>query len=313
MEAHNSSVRLVKLAMELQSELDAQEDHDRWITQHYLRLELEALPKLRQSITSALECGGTDVATSRCPQLEPATQEALGDFGEELHAHSVKMIQAMRRHSARSRRRSAELAQNILQQTHADRERQLLRGGAAGGWSDEDLVGPLEALSRTLRRPNVTFELSPAEMQQWHDVASELREREEQETGAIQGRMSLELRQQVLTLVQKAPLVQDDRSRNELYAAASGTSAAAVHPLFVALLARARLHRHLPELLSALDGWRRGSLPVWDVVDMVESLRAQESLPVSMLRLTEESWGAIVTDASERGDTRETHSFPADQ
>ena len=42
--AHTSSVRLVRVAMELQGELDAQEDHDRWTLQLHLLLECAAMP-----------------------------------------------------------------------------------------------------------------------------------------------------------------------------------------------------------------------------------------------------------------------------
>ena len=43
-------MRLVRLAMELQGELDAQEDHDRWTLQLHLRLECAAMPKLHHAV-----------------------------------------------------------------------------------------------------------------------------------------------------------------------------------------------------------------------------------------------------------------------
>ena len=52
--AHASSVRLVRLAMELQGELDAQEDHDRWTLQLHLLLECAAMPKLHHAVHDAI-------------------------------------------------------------------------------------------------------------------------------------------------------------------------------------------------------------------------------------------------------------------
>ena len=52
--ANASSVRLVRLAMELQGELDAQEDHDRWTLQLQLRLECAAMPKLHHAVHDAI-------------------------------------------------------------------------------------------------------------------------------------------------------------------------------------------------------------------------------------------------------------------
>ena len=42
--ALEQQVRLVRVAMELQGELDAQEDHDRWTLQLHLLLECAAMP-----------------------------------------------------------------------------------------------------------------------------------------------------------------------------------------------------------------------------------------------------------------------------
>ena len=53
--AHASSLRLVRLAMELQAELDTQEDHDRWTLQLYLRLEKETMPALQREMNSAIQ------------------------------------------------------------------------------------------------------------------------------------------------------------------------------------------------------------------------------------------------------------------
>ena len=81
--AHASAVRLVRLAFELQSELDEQEDHDRWTLQLYLQLEREHLPQLHRAITA--ECTST------------RAEKALADFGESAHRHSHAMLQALQR------------------------------------------------------------------------------------------------------------------------------------------------------------------------------------------------------------------------
>ena len=82
--SHASALRLVRLAMELQSELDAQEDHDRWTLQLYLRLERESMPELQRDLTTAID---------GCPDAARATaRKALGAFGEEAHRHSQAMV-----------------------------------------------------------------------------------------------------------------------------------------------------------------------------------------------------------------------------
>ena len=69
---------------------------------------------------------------------------------------------------------------------------------------------------------------------------------------------------------------------------------------FQPLLQRARLHRHAPELRAALEKWRRHEAPVWDVVELVEKLRAQHVFPLSMLRLHEHEWHQMVDDVSKQ-------------
>ena len=232
--AHDSSVRLVRLAMELQAELDAQEDHDRWTLQLYLRLERESIPELHREITAGV---------SSCPSAaQQHTEKALAAFGEDAHRHSHAMLQALQRQGARNRKRSAELASGVLAQARADRERVRTsgQGPAAAGWSDADLEGPLVALSRALRRPNATFELPLQTLQQWEATAAEaLREG---------GAASSALVDRLHHLVVEAPLPQNDRMRNELLSAGGDPAQS-----FISLLQRGRhtaalAHANPPEL-----------------------------------------------------------------
>ena len=104
--AHASSVRLVRLAMELQAELDMMEDHDRWTLNLYLRLERETMPVLQRDLENAIKA---------CPDHARAhAHKALGAFGEEAHRHSHAMLQALQRQAARNRKRSNELASSVL-------------------------------------------------------------------------------------------------------------------------------------------------------------------------------------------------------
>ena len=159
--AHASSVRLVRLSMELQSELDAQEDHDRWTLQLYLRLERELLPKLHRGVSGAVK-GCTEASRA-------AAEAALSELGEDAHRHSQAMLQALQRQGSRARKRAQEVASSILAQSRSDRERQLASGGS---WSDSDLEGPLIALARQLRRPNATFELPLETLRECKDGGS---------------------------------------------------------------------------------------------------------------------------------------------
>jgi hypothetical protein len=258
--AHTSSVRLVRLAMELQAELDAQEDHDRWTLQLYLRLERETMPALQHNLEKALHS---------CPEAaRDHARKALGEFGEDAHRHSHAMLQALQRQGARNRKRSQELASSVLAQARADRERLRASGrGADSGWSDADLEGPLVALARALRRPNATFELALDRMREWENAAAEgLRE-----GGAAGG----ELLDRMHHLVAAAPLPQNDKQRNEMLAGSSDSVAT-----FILLLQRARLHRHLPGLLEALETWERRTSTVWDAIEYIERLRVSAAIPL---------------------------------
>ncbi len=291
--AHQSSVRFVRLAMELQAELDEREEHDRATLQLYLSLEREHLPELQRAATAAAErC--SNAAASK------AVATALADFGEQAHSHSRAMLDALEHQAARAHRRAQELAQSMLAQARADRERLQLQGDAQ--WSDADLEGPLRALARRLRRPNATFELPLSTLQQWEAAYVDAMH----EGGAV----SPALRRRLTTFAQEAPLPRDDADRHEV------ARAAAAHDdptgAFVRLLQRARLHRHLPQLLRALEGFERHELPVWDAVDMMEQLRAQHVFPMAMLRLAEHEWDQVVGGAAEKAG-RDPHSFDADQ
>lgn len=107
-------------------------------------------------------------------------------------------------------------------------------------------------------------------------------------------------------LVSAAPLPQNDAMRNELLSGTQPTER------FVSLLQRARLHRHLLPLLSALDGWVAHAHPVWDVIELIETLRSQHVFPMSMLRLAEHEWDDVVGEAAERSG-RPAIAFDADQ
>ena len=53
-------------------------------------------------------------------------------------------------------------------------------------------------------------------------------------------------------------------------------------------------------------------MQVWDVIEVVESLRARHVFPMSMLRLAEHEWDQIVSEAA-HANGRPPHSFDADQ
>lgn len=279
--AHASAVRLVRLAMELQSELDAQEDHDRWTLQLYLRLEKETMPALQRELNGAVQA---------CPdQSRARAHKALAGFGEEAHRHSAAMLQALQRQGARARKRSGELAQSVLAQAKADRERlRALGRGDAAVWQDADLEGPLVALSRSLRRPNATFELDEPTMHKWEEAAAEaLRE-------GGSGGTDTQLVRRLSTLVTAAPLPLNDRTRNAVFSGDSGHASKA----FVHLLQRARMHRHAAELRTALSAWEKHESPIWDVIELIEALRARHVFPMAMLQLAEHEWDQIVDEAS---------------
>lgn len=287
--AHESSVSLVRTVMELQSELDMQEDHDRNTLQLYLQLEREKIPDLTNKITKA---------AADCPATpRTALEAALQGFSKETHHHSEIMLSALQLHGSRARKRAQALTGHISALARADRLR-LARLRANGGWSDAELEAPLRALRRRLERPNATIELSEATLAEWERVAHDaLRE------GGAFG----ELKQKVLRLAGSVQLPQNDNDKHALYA-----SEDPIKP-FVSLLARARLHRHVPELQAKLEAWERGlagsqaSSPshaaeavtsVWDVVELVERLRAQHVLQVSLLRLDDHEWAQMVHGAA---------------
>ena len=111
------------------------------------------------------------------------------------------------------------------------------------------------------------------------------------------------LKTQMLRLAQAA-----GPKRLEQLHGAKDTGAAFQH-----LLQRARLHRHAPELRAALEKWRRHEAPVWDVVELVEKLRAQHVFPLSMLQLHEDEWHQMVGDVAEQVESEEPTSMDADQ
>ena len=289
--AHASSVRLVRMAMELQAELDEQEEEDRRTLQLYLSLERELLPKLQHDL-------GAVVEHSSCPQAtRDETKRVLSQFGERAHRHSQEMLDGLHREASRAHRRAKDLAQNVLQQARADRERLQQNGGAQ--WSDADLDGPLSALMLRLRRPNATFALPETTLYEWEEAYREM-----MHAGGAGADQAIARR--IVQLARAAPLPPADPARMEVLRTDDPTE------IFTALLQRARLHRHLPALLNALSGWQQHHRPVWDVIEMIETLRAQHVFPMSMLRLAEHEWDHILHGAAHAAD-RAPHAFDADQ
>ena len=153
-----------------------------------------------------------------------------------------------------------------------------------------------------LRRPNATFELDEPTLRTWEEAAAKALS--EGSDGADH-----HLQRHLASLVTAAPLPQNDKMRNLIF---TGGEDVAAH--FVALLQRARLHRHVPTLLNALDSWEKhtSSSGVWDVIELIESLRARHVFPMMMLRLAEHEWDSIVSEAA-HGAGKAPHSFDADQ
>ena len=60
----------------------------------------------------------------------------------------------------------------------------------------------------------------------------------------------------------------------------------------------ARLHARRDDLVDALERWKRGATSVWEVVELVEQLRAQHVFPIGLLKLggADETWDEIVGD-----------------
>ena len=144
--AHESSVALVRTVMELQSELDIQEDHDRNTLQLYLQLEREKIPRLHGELTKA---------AAGCPAApKEAVESSLTAFGKDIHHHSEIMLAALQHHGARARKRAQALIGEISSLARADRLRLAsLRANGGTGWSDADLEAPLRALSKRCARP----------------------------------------------------------------------------------------------------------------------------------------------------------------
>ena len=75
------------------------------------------------------------------------------------------------------------------------------------------------------------------------------------------------------------------------------------------MLQRARLHHHLPALLETIERWEANQADVWEVVELVERLRAQHVFPMALLRLADHEWEAMLGDVA----GTENEHFPADQ
>lgn len=285
--AHRNSVQLVSRTLALQSELDSQEDHDRAVLQLYLQLERERLPQLLQELT---------VATAGCDaESKQRVSDAAVKLRQEMHAHSTQMLDKLSKDAGRFRSRSKELAAEVSTLARTDRQR-LRSADRQLRWSDAELDAPLNALLRSLRRPNATFALPPEILREW-EKAAELIERE---GGADAG-----LRTTMLRLANTAPVRQEALKKLK---GASDMGAA-----FVGLLQRARLHNHAPELVRELERWHRHEAPIWDVIELVEKLRSQHVFPLSMLHLHEEEWHQMVGDVAEQAESEQPISMDADQ
>ena len=276
--AHASAVHLVSRTLALQSALDAQEDHDRAMLQTYLKLERERLPALAKGVERALDGSPEGVRDE--------VTHVVTRFQRETSSHVHQMVDALQRQGAKTRGRAAALAQEIAELARADRQRLRSAGGGAARWSDAELTSPLEALLATLQRPNATFALAPSALAEWERVAAE---------AAKDVRPSRQTHQRMQALAAAAPLPQNYRPRSD-FLGASDVAAAGV--LFVRLLQRARLHARRDDLVDALERWKRGATSVWEVVELVEQLRAQHVFPIGLLKLggADETWDEIVGD-----------------
>ena len=285
--AHRNSVQLVSRTLALQSELDSQEDHDSAVLQLYLQLERERLPQLLQELT---------VATAGC---DAESKQRVSGRGRQAATRDACALDADARQALQGRRRfrsrSKELAAEVSTLARTDRQR-LRSADRQLRWSDAELDAPLNALLRSLRRPNATFALPPEILREW-EKAAELIERE---GGADAG-----LRTTMLRLANTAPVRQEALKKLK---GASDMGAA-----FVGLLQRARLHNHAPELVRELERWHRHEAPIWDVIELVEKLRSQHVFPLSMLHLHEEEWHQMVGDVAEQAESEQPISMDADQ
>ena len=68
----------------------------------------------------------------------------------------------------------------------------------------------------------------------------------------------------------------------------------------------------MPTLLDSLAAWEAHEVPVWDVVELIETLRAQHVFPMTMLRLAEHEWDELVLESSS-AHGKAPHAFDADQ
>ena len=196
--AHEHSVTLARVVMELQAELDAQEDHDRNVLQLYLQLEQACPPTRTRALPAARSIGwvtrpahpAADAPPQeKLPQLHrkvsaagahcgreghAIVETALNEMGTEMHRHAQAMLDKLQRQGGRNRRRAQELAAHISSISRADRARQRAAAAVGDGlpWSDSDLVAPLEALEKQLSRPNATFELSVELMSEWEKAST---------------------------------------------------------------------------------------------------------------------------------------------
>ena len=226
--AHRNSVQLVSRTLALQSELDAQEDHDRAVLQLYLQLERERLPQLLQELT---------VATAGCDaESQQRVSDAANRLRREMHAHSTQMLDKLSKDAGRFRSRSKELAAEVSTLARADRQR-LRSADRQLRWSDAELDAPLNALLRSLRRPNATFPLPPEVLHEW-ERAAELVQREG-------GANNDGVRTTLLRLANTAPVRQEAVKR--LKGAGADMGAA-----FVGLLQRARLHHRTRQTVASV-------------------------------------------------------------
>jgi len=289
--AHNTSIRLVRQAITLQSLLDAQEDHDRSVLQLYLQLERETLPALELQVVGALE------AHPCSDDARKEVRQAVHAFVGETRAHSQRMIDALQREGARSRRAAQDLATEVAALARMDRER--LRGQSERTqWVAADLEGPLLALAAELRRPNATIDLSLEQLGQWETAAASM---------AAEGRPSAETLRLVRGLAASVELPHNHKGRNAVLSASDPAAD------FTALLQRARLHRHRDDLAGALGRWQAHAASVWDVVELIEKLRAMHVFPLTMLKLHPHEWTHIISDAMNAGSPPKFEPFDADQ
>ncbi|KAL1518635.1 hypothetical protein AB1Y20_002923 [Prymnesium parvum] len=288
--AHRASVSLARAVMELQAELDAREAHDREALRLHSRLERETLPGLAAALRAACrDCP---------PAAAGAVEAAVRGFEREVRHHSEVMLGALQRGASHARTKAQSLVGEIAAVVRADRARMArLRHGGGAGWSDADLEAPLRALLRRLSQPNATIDIAVEKLTEWEHAASD---------ALLEGGAFGENKRRLVRLVEALHLPPHDVDLRAFEGADDPL------PPFLNLLSRARLHRHAPELRAKLLAWERGLNPedesqqvrstssttVWDVVELVEKLRAQRVLQISFLRLEEHDWAEMVHGAA---------------